>query len=429
MFTFFLKEIRQLRRDMVFWGTLIVQLVLCALIIALGKLSKGDFEGKYFSHGYDTLGVMAGMIVAIAMSMRWHGDMNDDALNPVVTTPLPPVRIAAGKYLATWIAVLIPLAVAYIFITATVPGDLFDPYLEFRLPMNAAILVTSSAFLLTVSPARIKSGFVCSVLPGIFLLFILTSVWLPRSFMMMALKYSWNTCPAMICTMVRILLPIPLLFALTVAAISAPSSDRAIPVRITLLATLAAYLLVYWLENRNLAGWSSHKLAHHAAWLCRTGAMLSCLAAVAERGAQSSRVVAAIRRTPAALRPLRILCSTGAITELIFSVALAAAGVILENAAKEFSSGAMHPEIAYMHLLFCASFALALSSIVHMAFRRRIAPVLRYLIMYAVNIPLGFVVVADLIKDHRVYLVILGIVSAGLLIPTAWEFIASLKRR
>ena len=35
MFTFFLKEIRQLRRDPVFWGTLIVQLVLCALIIAL----------------------------------------------------------------------------------------------------------------------------------------------------------------------------------------------------------------------------------------------------------------------------------------------------------------------------------------------------------------------------------------------------------
>ena len=240
MFTFFLKEIRQLRRDPVFWGALIVECILCGSWLIWLKLYHASGEGVFFTHGYDNLGILAGVAVAIAMSMRWHGEMNDDALNPVVTTPIPPVMIAAGKYLATFLAVLIPLLAAQFFIGATVPKDWFDLYMKYRLPTNAAILMTASAFLLTVSPLRCKSGFLCSVLPGMLVIFFLVSTWLPQSHLVRAAARGETQCPAMLYALVQILLPITLLFAMTVAAISPKSSDRAVPVRFTLLFMLAA---------------------------------------------------------------------------------------------------------------------------------------------------------------------------------------------
>ena len=432
MFTFFLKEIRQLRRDPVFWGTLGVQIMLGALIIAIKKLSEAGGEGAFFSHGYDNLGILAAMIVAIAMSTRWHNEMNDDALNPVVTTPLAPWEIVAGKYLATLLAVLIPLAVAQIFIASTIPHSLFDLYLKFRLPMNMAILATVSAVLLTVSPVRCKSAFVCSVLPGMFLLFVLISFWLPQ-LILMAVAEGANEvtrCPGMIYLVLKILLPIPLLFALTIAAISAVSSDRAIPVRIMLLFTLAGYLGVFCFETREF---TSLEFAHKAAELCGCGAFLSALAAVAERRAQSSRVLAAIRRTPAVLRPLRLVCSTGALQEIIFSLVLMAAALILQKAAGESFADRKIDVVyrqLYVQLIFCAAATIAVTGIVQMAFRRRIMPWLRYVIFYAVNFVLTVVlsVIHITESDGRAYLIVLGVLSAAMLIPTAMELVKSLKR-
>ena len=444
MFTFFLKEIRQLRRDMVFWGTLIVQIMLCALVIAflkfqqhlMGNATLPQSEGAFFSHTYDSIGLMAAMIVLIAMAMRWHNDMNDDALNPVVTTPLPPSAVVAGKYLATWIAVLAPLAVSQVFILSTIPKDLFDLYIKFRLPMNVAVMAAVSAALLTVSPLRCKSGFLCAILPGMVLLLLMMLVWMPESLMkLMFADRKTAQFPQLAYTMLKVLLPVPMMFALTIAAVSAPSSDRAIPVRLTLLGTLAAYLIVFCFEN---PGFTSRQLAEKAAGLCGAGACFAVVASVAERRAQSSRVLAAIRRAPAVLRPLRILCSTGAIPELVFSLLLLAAYFILKKAGIGDSKDELFP-FAYATLIFCAVLAQALSSLIQLVFKHKSRVWLRFIFFYAANFVLTTVIsISSTLNSTDLDVVmkylttcswILGGLSLVLLIPVAIDFAKSLKQR
>ena len=444
MFTFFLKEIRQLRRDLVFWGTLIIQVMLSVLVIAflkfqqhlMGEAMPQQSEGAFFSHTYDSIGLMAAVIVLIAMAMRWHNDMNDDALNPVVTTPLPPSAMVAGKYLATWIAVLAPLAIAQVFILSTIPKDLFDLYIKFRLPMNVAVLAAASAALLTVSPLRCKSGFLCAILPGMVLLLVLMLGWMPESVLkMIAADRKTAQFSQLAYSMLKILLPVPIMFSLTIAAISAPSSDRAIPVRITLLLTLAAYLIVFCFEN---PGFTSRQLAERAAGLCGAGACFAVVASVAERRAQSSRVLAAIRRVPAALRPLRILCSTGAIPELVFSLLLLAEYFILKKVGIDSSGDDLFP-IAYAALIFCAVLAQALSSLIQRVFKHKSRVWLRFIFFYMANFALTIVIsISSAIKadgnDAAVkYLTTCAWILAGaslvLLIPVAIDFAKSLKQR
>ena len=279
MFAFFIKEIRQLRRNTVFWGVLLVQLMIDSLIV--GLRCKNFLTANSCTDYYHTIGFLMSFVIAINLAARWGAEKNDDALNPFVTTPLPPARVVAEKYLATFPAVLIPLAMAQIFVAFTVSDANSAYQFACLLPADAAVLAVSMALLLTVSSVSGKNAVLGSVLPGVFILITMLSV---RTSMMPRMFFERDHGIAIFYVLYT-LLPIILLFALTTAAVSAPGSDRMIPVRAALLVTLAAYLIVIRIHAAIDAADFDPKFV--VGFVCAAGAFLSLTAAVAERREQS----------------------------------------------------------------------------------------------------------------------------------------------
>lgn len=423
MFTFFLKEVRQLRRDMVFWGAQAIQIAFSTLIIMMSFYRQKDFDQKMlYTPWFATLGFAAAFAIALTMASRWNGEMNDDALNPIITTPIPPWMVVAGKYLATFIAVLLPVAIAQIFVGFTIPDEMSEVHFSCWLPTDAVSLLFSAAALLVFASIAGKHSILGVILPGVaMIIFTLSSrnVSLADNRMIFALPdgmeklaYDWA----------RTLLRLPMCFAITTAAISARSSDRAIPVRIVLVLTLAAYALISYCENPDIED-------TYIAEYLMSGAVFSIFAALAQRRAQTPRVMAMVRRLPRPLRPLRILCSTGAIQELLFSLVLFACAVIAASRiATDINN---YQEVAFMYtgLLFCAALPLAIASVIKRVRGEKLPTALMYVMFWGVSTVLGIFVVVTPIKTNAVYPFVLGAISLALLILPAWEFIDSLKRK
>ena len=413
MFTFFIKELRQLRRDMVFWGALSIQIVLSMLVVIAA--TRSGLSGLNY---YTSIGFLASFVAAIAMSIRWNNDLCDDALNPLITTPLSPTAVVAGKYLATFVAVLIPLAVTQIFIVSTAAGGL-EYYFCGLLPLDAATLLTSAALFTASASQSKRRGTVGTVLPAIFLLLILTNI---RNLVFMPLAVTDSSHAVFIA--VLILLIIPLLFALTTAAVSAPGSDRAIPVRIAMLLTMAAYVIVIRVEGSLLS--SSLALSDLCTVVCMIGAVISAVAAVTERRTQSPRVVAAIRNTPAPWRPLRILCSSGAITEMILSLVLAAAAAI-----HGICRGSYAALQFYAMFLFGSSLTLFVAVMLQLNWGKKLSPMVSHFIFLPVFFLQCWVVIKfiDTESMQTVFAVTMTVISLAMLIPVAYLFLDSLKRK
>jgi len=423
MFIYFVKEFRQLRRNLAFWIVLAVQVMLSfAIMYLMHKYLKSE---DLYSPFYRTLGILTAFLVAINMGMRWCAEKGDDALNPFVTTPLPPVQVVAEKYLATVIVVLLPLMIAQIFAASTAPKEITRYLWLYLFPTDISALLLSAAVILTIASACGKHGVLGAVLPGVLLLLVTVLAKQPMG----GFEAFSADGKVTIFTMLYMLLPIILLFALTNAAASPASSDRMIPARFALLLTLTAIAVVVMVQNRDLR---SKDMIGIIAGICRTGAVYSIIAAVAERHAQSRRIAAEIRRLPAPLRPLRALCSTGAITEVVFSLVLAAAAEILLLCSGDRS---WNFPFSYSIYLFSAACPLMISCLVKRGSNERLHPALLYLIAWGIMMILSLIwlILGRLISDTdgaaRYMTVALGIMALVMLIPTAQDFTASLKRR
>lgn len=426
MFTFFLKEIRQLRRDMVFCGALIVQVALSTLIILLLFYQQKDLDEKIlYTPWFATLGFAGAFAIAIAMASRWNSEISDDALNPIITTPIPAGMVAAGKYLATFIAVLLPVAIAQIFVGFTIPKAISDIHFSCFMPTDAVLILLSAATLLVCASIAGKHSILGVIMPGVVMIIFMLSY---RSASleinqtvfdqpdgMKTLGYTWA----------RLLLLLPMCFAITAAAISPRSSDRAIPVRIVLVITLAAYMISNYIED------SSAPKTYIYIYLL-AGAVFSIVAALAQRRAQTPRVMATVRRLPPPLRPLRILCSTGAIPELVFSLVLFAGTMTAVNRIDPEKNIYLGVAFIYTSTLFCAALPLAIASIIKMTFGKKVHTALMYAMSWGASMLLGMLIAANasMTDEHSEVLpVVIGAISLVLLLPTAWEFIDSLKRR
>ena len=411
MFTFFFREMRRLRRDMVYWGALTIQVILSMLVVI--ATAPSGLSGLNY---YNTIGFLASFIAAMLISGHWNNDLSDDALNPLITTPLSPVSIVAGEYLAAMVAVLIPLAIAQIFIVSTDTGDQY--YFCGLLPLDAATLLTSAALFTASASQSKKRGAVGAVLPAIFLLFILINVRTQVFF----IPQTVNDSSQALFIAVLILMIIPLLLAVAIAAVSAPGSDRAIPVRIAMLLTMAAYIIVIYAEGSLL---SSQTLWDFSAAICLIGAVISIFAAVAERRTQSPRVIAAIRNTPAHLRPLRILFSSGAITEMILSLVLAAPAII-----NDICSGSYASLQVYSMFLYASSLALFVACVIQLSGGKKLDVGIAYFIFLPVLFIEFWVVIKfmDAESMRTVFATIITVLSLAMLIPVACLFLKSLKR-
>ena len=424
MFIYFTKEIRQLRRNLVFWIVLAVQIMLSFAIMYL--MYKYLESEDLYSPFYRALGILTAFLIAINSGMRWCAEKSDDALNPFVTTPLSPVRVVAEKYLVSAIVVLLPLVIAQIFAASTAPKELTQYLWLYLFPTDMAAMLLSAALILTIASACGKHGILGSVLPGVLLLLVMVLAKQPMGGFR-AFSADGNVT---IFTMLYTLLPIMLLFALTNAAVSPASSDRMIPARFALLLTLTANAVVVMVQNRN--DLLAKDVIFIIAAICRTGAIYSVIAAIAERHAQSRRIAAEIRRLPAVLRPLRALCSTGAITEVIYSLVLAAAAEILLLCSGDRS---WDFPFSYAMYLFSAACPLMISCLVKRGSNERIHPSLLYLIAWGTMMILFLVglvlfkLVSDTDAAARYMTAVLGIMALVMLIPTAQEFTSSLKRR
>lgn len=420
MFIYLVKELRQLRRDSVFYGTLVLQLGLNALVLALNK-----DDSTAAAEICNLIWLAAAVIIAVTMASRWREELNDDALNPMVTTPLSPVSVVAGKFLATFIAVLIPAAVAQVFNFCALPAENLGRFFGRMLPIDAASVLTASALILAFVSVFKKRG--AAVLPGMFVLFALLS--LHPAMMVVAARADQGigTYPNIWAEMFKLLLPIPFLFSLTVAAVSPAASDRAVPVRIVFLCSLAAYTVIETLPD----SFSTTKLMNNVSGNLYAGAFFTAVAAAVERRAQSRRVAAAIRRTHPALRPLRILCSSGAVPELVLSLVLLAAALATEP------DGDRIALYSYTVLLFYTVLTLFVSGMIKLSSNKEpsrvgifIAAVglgtLAGLIFPLPPMPTAFM--ADMGNAWNVIFAILNLLSLLLLIPTVTEFVQSLQR-
>ena len=438
MFTFFLKEVRQLRRDTFFWGALGFQIMLSMLIVLVNLYEQRSLPVKMlYSPWFATLGFAAAFAIAIMTASRWNSEMNDDAMNPIVTTPLPPVMVVAGKYLATIVAILLPLAVAQIFVGFTIRPQLAKVHFACMLPTDAALVLLSAAILLVCASIFGKHNIIGVLIPGIIMILFMMSLREGLHEMNAPVLTEADGVKTILCGLVEIVLPIPLLFAITTAAVSVPSSDRAIPVRIVLVFTIAAYILCNYLEAPD-----RYERFQTAIYLLG-GAVFSILAALAQRSAQTPRVMAAVRRLPPALRPLRILCSTGAIQELLFSLLFLAAALIAVKVDRPDAIKWARWGFAFIYatVLLCTAASLEIADVVKRIWNKRIHAVLLIFIAFAIFHVVFMVVLLECFADIETMddaaagsrimwcTIGLGAASLGLLIPTAWEFVKSLKKR
>ena len=343
----------------------------------------------------------------------------------MVTTPLSPSAVVAGKFLATFIAVVIPPAIAQIFILCALPQELFGLVFGHLLPAGLAMLLTATGVILAAATgkkrgAAISTGALVLVLIMIMIVHFWEKQEIPRA----------DT----VFFVLEVLLPLPFVFTIAVAAVSPAGSDRMIPVRIVMLLTLAAYAITGALKSPDSFG---EALTWEIRDLLFTGACLSVIAAALERRAQSRRVAAAIRRTRPLLRLPRILCSSGAVTEILLSLLLfAAAMTIAFTKYRAYRVGNTMPYF-YTVLLFYTALTLFVTGMVKLSGRRELAPGMVFVVVTGIGMLLGMIFplpslpnafMTDMGNTWNIMFFVLNVLSILLLIPTVVEFVESLKQ-
>ena len=313
MFTVFLKEMRQLRRDRTVIGVLIAQIVLSLLMI-LAERGTGTPSDSIFSV-LNTLGGIATFVIVSAMALRWNRELHSDSLNPCRTTPIPAPQLAAGKLLATFAGAAVPLAFTLIAqcLHAERPPAAYWEQLPLVLVIWLVGISVMLAFASMRSSAAGNGGNILIIVP---------------LFMTMAAAAGVTEIPdsdsalGLLRFVVTGIFAILLAFAMMTAALAAPRSDRALPIRLVLtLGVLALpWILAMPDRGRSETSFAAMVIKFYFIDLAMPVAFLSLCAAAIERRRQSRRVETEIARFPAALRPLRRLFSTGVFPEIAFSL-------------------------------------------------------------------------------------------------------------
>lgn len=425
MATYFLKELRQLRREVTFFGALGLQLVLSILLLFGHSVNAAGIRSDAAALLCAIIGFAAAVVIATALAARWGSELDDDALNPMVTTPLAPTAVVAGKFLATFLAVVVPPAIAQIFIVCALPPEDFGMFFGHLLPACMTMLLTATGLILAAATGKRRNASIATgVLALLLIMPMVLSFWGKQE-----IPYADT-----VFIILRVLLPLPLIFTITVAAVSPAGSDRVIPVRIVMLLTLAAYAVTNAFASPDSFG---KALTWEIRDILFAGALCSAAAAALERRAQSRRVAAAIRRTGPVLRPLRILCSSGAVTELLLSLILFAAAVTIafaKNRAYRVGDTMLY---FYTVLLFYTALTLFVTGMVKRIKRREIAPGVVFVIVMGLGMLAGMIFPLPLVPDAfmedmnnawNVMFLVLVPLSILLLIPTVVEFAKSLKR-
>ena len=311
MFTVFLKEMRQLRRDRTVLGVLIAQVVLSLLMI-VAERAAGTPSASIFGV-LNTLGSIAAFVVVSSMALRWSRELHSDSLNPCRTTPIPAPQLAAGKVLATFAGAAIPLAL--MLIAQLLHVDRPPAIFWNELPLILVIWMVTISAILALASMRSSSagngGSFLIILP----LFIGVSALGP-------LTISPRSGLEILRFVVAGGFAILFAFAMMTAALAAPRSDRAFPIRIVLTFAVLALPWILALPDRGQSKSSFVEMVTKFYFidLAMPIAFLSLCAAAIERRRQSRRVEAEIARFPVLLRPLRRLFSTGAFPEIVFSL-------------------------------------------------------------------------------------------------------------
>ena len=340
MLSVFIKEMRQLRRNVPVWSVLALQVIvgLVMLIrIAILHIAGDSTETTVFGAINFLAGVVSiGTVIGTAAA-RWVRERGDDFLNPGRTTPLSPFAITAGKFLATWCALLIPLAVMQLFMLF--PGPTLPPgYWKSGVPLILLYVFSIASLVLAATSAGRRkvshgAGVSIAVLAVVFLL--------PSAIGFASALFERVCANEEVYPQLRFFWPVIMLsFMLAAAAVAPPRSDRMLPVRI---AVLASVLILTWMPPVDRGTVSQQCVL----WLL-VAAKFTTVSALLERRRQSRRVVAEIRRVPRLWRPLRALFSTGAVPGLVFALVLALAafavgvltpGDFLRDRGREISGG------------------------------------------------------------------------------------------
>lgn len=429
MFTFFVKEMRQLCRDRFAVGVLILLCAVGFLLLAIGDASGQDMFNVFFS-----LGIGAAALVALSMVVRWSRELGDDSLNPFRTTPLVPWRVVAGKLLAVFCAELVLMLVSLLFAALYRYAVFPENFLAERFPATLMLLLSFSALLLAAGSTRFVTGLAgnplmvlvgCVVLlqflPGIFIGAMMGGR--SANMLFMALQQFLAVGSAA--------------FAVTVAQLMPPRSDRALPVRLVLIPAFLLWVLFDWLPRGGADGLKSA--------FCSSGVWFAALllgVAAAERRRQSRRVAEAVRRVPPILRPVRILFSSGALPGIAFSLFWFAAVLIVSGLerGRGFSGRAVWESLpehhGYIQLMFHVAVTLLLCGVIERAHRRSNPLLILFGVGFFCNLPgicgagsgdaitfLGF----SHDFDSPWSIAALFAVSAVLLVPAAVGFLRSLQ--
>ena len=381
MFTVFLKEMRQCRRDRAAIGALVAQVALSLLVLAV-RASAGSAlaESPVFGSGpIQLFGTITASVIAAAMAQRWSRELNSDSLNPARTTPIPAPQLTAGKFLATFAATLVPLAITLLFLPLceSLPASFWRD----QLPLTILAWGIGVSAMLVVASMRFSAntgGSILIVLPLVLIISVTA-----------ALPHGGTARLEIFCCFVSGAFAILLAFAMMTAMLSAPRSDRAFPIRIVLTAAAAILPWILALPSyRKYGTFSLPSTMNLVACLAAPIAFFTVFAAALERRHQSRRVEKEIARLPALLRPLRRLFSTGVFPELSFSLlmmltALAAHGDWSRNRL----CGMLGPYAVFVFYTAAAVFILRLND---RRWHRRLPPWGIWLLIFSVcNVPPG----------------------------------------
>lgn len=335
MFTVILKETRQFRRSRTVVGILIAQTILSLLIIVAERSAGTPLHGIFSAH--NTLGSIAAFVIVSSMALRWSRELHSDSLNPCRTTPIPAPLLAAGKLLATFAAAGVPLALT-----------LIAQQLQLEAPPAAywnQLLLTVVIWMIAITVMLVVASVRSSAAGGGSNILVILPLFIGVSAVgnITGNPYSDQEILRFV---VAGGFAILLAFAMMTAALSAPRSDRAFPIRLVLMFGVLALPWVLALPDRgqSKSSFAEMVIKFYFIDLAMPIAFLSLCAAAMERRRQSRRVETEIAQLPAALRPLRRLFSTGAFSEIVFSLLMLLAALVAHgDRSRSYLCGTLGP--------------------------------------------------------------------------------------
>jgi len=303
------KELRQAVRSRVVVAALmlflLVQLGLFG-VYALTTAASRQHESEVFSAGRQIFRVLQGILLGTCLlvpayaGLRLGAERSDTNVDLLFISTLRPRAIVSGKLLSAVVLVLLAFSACAPFMTFSylLRGlDMSTVLLVLYVDFMVALWAIQVALFLAVVPAppAVRGVFILVGLGGLIALFSQTWGWtgeLIRSGLG-TFADSWEFwIPLLSLTLLELGL-IGLLFVWSVAILSPPSANRALPVRL--------YLLLFWMATGLAAGYWSFRINNYGplgSWAILNGLVfaLHIVISINEREQWAPRMARAIPR-------------------------------------------------------------------------------------------------------------------------------------